>query len=272
MARLSQRWLPLYLQSFLAAVAFTATCYFPDGGESNRDVPCSSDEFTACCRHNHVCLSNGLCMQVGDQPFVISRGSCTDRNWDSARCPPVCHGPDDNPSGGAVIVPISSGREPRYCCLGSVVRGSETTCVNDAEPFTLNDGEVVIGYAALSGVVRATAPTGTSSAPTATNSPSASSTPGGNAPSHGSSSSNSTNIAIGAGVGVPLGVIALVSIAWALYERRQRRRCNIPPEQLRFAEHPMPPPPPPAMTGYSSQPELVQHPPVELNSREIKRT
>lgn len=31
------------------------------------------------------------------------------------------------------------------------------------------------------------------------------------------------DVAIGVGVGVPLGVIAIASIAWALYERRQRR-------------------------------------------------
>jgi hypothetical protein len=32
------------------------------------------------------------------------------------------------------------------------------------------------------------------------------------------------NIAIGAGVGVPLGVISLLSIGWAVHERRMRKK------------------------------------------------
>lgn len=42
--------------------------------------------------------------------------------------------------------------------------------------------------------------------------------------SSGGSSSSSNRAAIGAGVGVPLGVIALGAIAWAIWERRKLHR------------------------------------------------
>lgn len=46
-----------------------------------------------------------------------------------------------------------------------------------------------------------------------------------NAPSNNSK----TETAIGAGVGVPLGFIALLSIGWALYERRLRNKMHRSP-------------------------------------------
>lgn len=68
----------------------TATCYFPDGTIASNNVPCSSDTYSACCGKSDVCLSNNLCMDTGEQPYVLSRGACTDPNWESDNCPSVC--------------------------------------------------------------------------------------------------------------------------------------------------------------------------------------
>ncbi|PWY68144.1 hypothetical protein BO83DRAFT_87284 [Aspergillus eucalypticola CBS 122712] len=68
----------------------TATCYYPDGTIASNNVPCSSDTYSACCGKSDVCLSNNLCMDTGEQPYVLSRGACTDPNWESDNCPSVC--------------------------------------------------------------------------------------------------------------------------------------------------------------------------------------
>ncbi|KAJ5888023.1 hypothetical protein N7495_008064 [Penicillium taxi] len=66
----------------------TRSCYYPDGSISSGSVPCSSDETTSCCGPSNICLSNGLCLDA-TQPFVLSRGACTSRNWGSG-CPTEC--------------------------------------------------------------------------------------------------------------------------------------------------------------------------------------
>ena len=69
------------------------TCYFPDGSKSPNDRPCHSssidDRPSACCDPVDLCLNNGLCLaQWGGE--VISRGSCTDRSWQSPECSQYC--------------------------------------------------------------------------------------------------------------------------------------------------------------------------------------
>lgn len=68
------------------------TCYFPDGSVSGRDIPCrapSSDQASACCDFTAVCLDNNLCLdQEGNE--IVTRGTCTDQQWQSADCPQFC--------------------------------------------------------------------------------------------------------------------------------------------------------------------------------------
>ena len=67
-------------------------CYFPDGSVSSHDTPCrapSSGQASSCCAYSDVCLDNNLCLaQGGGEAF--SRGSCTDREWQSGDCPQFC--------------------------------------------------------------------------------------------------------------------------------------------------------------------------------------
>ncbi|OAL75064.1 hypothetical protein A7D00_0662 [Trichophyton violaceum] len=57
-----------------------------------------------------------------------------------------------------------------------------------------------------------------------------------------------TYVAIGAGVGVPLGVIAIGAIGWALYERRKRLRL---------------------IKTYASQPIAVQQPMYQQQTQPV---
>lgn len=75
------------------AMANAQTCYFPDGSVADRDTPCNSNAtnygVSACCAHMDICLDNHLCLaQSGEE--VITRGTCTDRTWQSSGCSQYC--------------------------------------------------------------------------------------------------------------------------------------------------------------------------------------
>jgi hypothetical protein len=69
-----------------------ALCYYPVGNIASDHTPCnSSAPDTWCCHTNNYCLDNGHCLQATDV-FAnrLSRGSCTDRQWNSEACPFEC--------------------------------------------------------------------------------------------------------------------------------------------------------------------------------------
>lgn len=68
-------------------------CYFPDGSLATRDTPCKSPSLNGgaspCCAFSDVCLDNHLCL-AQDGPELITRGSCTDKYWQSPECSQYC--------------------------------------------------------------------------------------------------------------------------------------------------------------------------------------
>ncbi|KAE8380845.1 hypothetical protein BDV26DRAFT_290106 [Aspergillus bertholletiae] len=205
----------LLIQSVYSA----ETCYWPDGTPATEDVPCSDERYAPCCRSGNLCLSNNLCLNVAIQPYVLSRGACTDPNWNSDNCPQFCT--NVSRSSGSSLFPLglNSNKLAEYCCNEPVSNGSKVVCNSDSgSAFFVPDATLVAGYAALANVSSLSASNSTSSNDTSSSSSSSSSS------TSSSSSSNSREVAIGAGVGVPLGVIALGAIAWALGERRARMK------------------------------------------------
>lgn len=75
----------LSLSSFVVAQG----CFYPNGSPANGDILCQDGNVSSCCGPNSICLTNGLCLSV-EQPFTLSRGSCTDSTWQSPQCPNVC--------------------------------------------------------------------------------------------------------------------------------------------------------------------------------------
>jgi hypothetical protein len=80
----------LLVTVIIPLVSATAPCYWPDGSIAKTNVPCSSAPNASCCGSNNICLSNNLCLDVFVQPYVLSRGGCTDPNWESDQCASVC--------------------------------------------------------------------------------------------------------------------------------------------------------------------------------------
>ncbi|KXS98696.1 hypothetical protein AC578_1256 [Pseudocercospora eumusae] len=78
-------------RSLRAAPASDSVC--------KRDHHCSF--LRKCCRLIHLDRTNGLCLGSG----VLSRGSCTDKEWKDESCAQYCR--NDNPSGGFGLMPCS---------------------------------------------------------------------------------------------------------------------------------------------------------------------
>ncbi|KAJ5780010.1 hypothetical protein N7457_005170 [Penicillium paradoxum] len=142
-------------------------------------------------------------------------------------------------SSGAAIIPINgTGTDWLYCC--NAVHGNgdglvcSTTQREPQDPFEVFNSYVIPGVAALSNLVRD--PEHTSSIVangtiTGTMKSNCTNDEANNVTTSSLSSSPSSSschdVAIGAGVGVPLGVIALLSIAWALWERMKRKSMSL---------------------------------------------
>ncbi|EYE93381.1 uncharacterized protein EURHEDRAFT_434047, partial [Aspergillus ruber CBS 135680] len=168
------------------------TCFFPSGKKALGHTPCSDDEYTACCDNNHVCMTNGLCVNVGsDQPYGFSRAACTDKSWGSS-CPQECVEKEDGKAGCAILTFEAGGNATTYCCNAITSKNGSAACANDEDPFTITSGTAISGRAYLSNLVAK------------------------------DSGNNNREVAIGAGVGVPLGVLFLTALGWALYERKKR--------------------------------------------------
>jgi hypothetical protein len=112
-----------------------------------------------------------------------------------------------------------NGSTSLYCCGTPIAVGSSLVCPaesdNGGEPFEVGIGKVITGRGLLENV------------PSLTDTSSST----GNGTSNGTVTEKPTcnschETAIGAGVGVPLGCLALLFLVWALLERRRTARLR----------------------------------------------
>ncbi|KAJ5969608.1 hypothetical protein N7501_005856 [Penicillium viridicatum] len=164
-----------------------------------------------------------------EQPYQLSRGSCTDEDWRSGSCPlNTCQ--SAQPGAGAAVVWLNgTNSESTYCCNSVLVNqtSSEKFCssINGSpqSSFSVADGYIIPGVAGLSDFAKES---------NTTSSVVANRTSTATRAGLSTTSNDSRDVAIGAGVGVPLGVIALFTTGWALWERRKRKRASLHPVQL----------------------------------------
>jgi hypothetical protein len=126
---------------------------------------------------------------------------------------------NSTPTVGASISNIYfNGSVSLYCCGSPIAVGSSVVCPsesdNDGQPFTVKSGRVIPARALLENVpsLSGTFSTGNSTSNNTSNDPGSCKT------CHGT--------AIGAGVGVPLGALALLFVIWAIVERRRASRLR----------------------------------------------
>ncbi|OCL07715.1 hypothetical protein AOQ84DRAFT_440038 [Glonium stellatum] len=218
----------------LSAIA-SQTCYWPNGAVAQGYIPCNPNQPNSMCcadQGQAACLSNGLCLWLAD--FSIDRGGCTDSSWASSACVQTCRSdPNDGHADVTQCVNAPSGLE--WCC------GFNNDCCNGT------GGVTAVGVAASTGgsfyaismpgssATSATLSTSSVTVSTTSNSistASSSSTLSSQVAASATTCSNSDTgspcheVAIGAGVGVPLGLAFIFALSLFLLERWKRKRDN----------------------------------------------
>jgi hypothetical protein len=87
-------WILLLVLIPLVRVEGQKQCWFNDGNLTPDDIPCTGlttldDADVPCCGVNSTCLENRMCHSNDTLPH-LSRGSCTDWQWQSGNCPQFC--------------------------------------------------------------------------------------------------------------------------------------------------------------------------------------
>lgn len=219
----------------LFAIA-SQTCYWPNGAVAQGYVPCNLDQTNSMCcadQEQSACLSNGLCLWLGD--FSIDRGGCTDSSWASGACVQTCRSdPDDGHADVTQCINNTVGLE--WCC------GFNNDCCSGS------GGVIAVGVAASTGgsfyavsmpgssSTSATASSGSATTSTTPNSPSITSpsfmltsqaAPSATLCSNSKTTSKCHEVAVGAGVGVPLGLAFTIVLGLFLLEQWKRKRDNL---------------------------------------------
>ncbi|PVH81285.1 hypothetical protein DL98DRAFT_654203 [Cadophora sp. DSE1049] len=178
-------------------------------------------------------MSSGLC--VSDNGLIY-RGSCTDHTWKHPSCSTYCVDSEGKNAGKqddfVFLKPCSSS-------TGSLiwVCGFENNCSNSSLTFPLLVGGT--RQSNIPGKVPATSSSTISHSSSSSQSPtpaSASASPSSDPDTVNGDECSSRETAIGAGIGVPLGVLLLMALLWAVWERRKRSLTQRTTEEAWFGD------------------------------------
>ncbi|CAI7677851.1 unnamed protein product [Penicillium pancosmium] len=178
--------------------------------------------------------------------FALSRPSCTDLSWSSCGSYKFCFEYNQD-SGFPIVAANYAGNRTTHCCGTASYDNGTVTC--PMKSVSVPYGTAIPGVAGLA--VSLTSANSTNSTNSSSSSDSESSS--------GSSSSSSRDTAIGAGVGVPLGVIAIGALVWAFWERRGRVRALAAAGTSQGTAQPY------QQMAYRAPPVELQAPEVELD-------
>ena len=209
-------------------------CYYPDQTIETSHIICNgSAEASLCCPYGATCLTNGLCFHKWDTSF--NTGTCTDKTWTDPSCFQSCLQSPGIDHGFNTLYRCNNNR---WCCSTS---GNETSCCSDygVSWFFLKFGDVMGGTGFKTGFTIAPSETSQpavalSQSTAATRQDEASSplsqsqstaSAGKNVDTGIASASDTTKIALGAGLGVGLPLLAGLIIA-LLFLRRLTSRSK----------------------------------------------
>ncbi|KAF2807354.1 uncharacterized protein BDZ99DRAFT_465258 [Mytilinidion resinicola] len=204
------------------AIKVPTSCYVPNGDPRTNHRPCytdTADGHSHCCDPiNEVCLDNGLCFSQGPtNPGYLYRDSCTDKGWTASSCPGPCRKTYTN-SACPIVGILDPSQDSSFCCLS--FNATANACYGEVAAF--NVGKVIPNWGPLEAAASSSTASGTQStaSPTSATSAPAAAT----VTVVKSNSSSGHDAAIGAGVGVPLGILLVASLAGLLFQHRRHKK------------------------------------------------
>ncbi|MDI1493463.1 MAG: hypothetical protein OHK93_005253 [Ramalina farinacea] len=222
----------------IAAQINNATCYYANGSVATSTTPCKASGTSACCDIIDLCLTNGYCLHS----MVLARHACTDQSFTDPNCPQSC-GKDSMPGQGKNL----------YQC--SLTEWACTTTESANAKFQLPPGQIILrenqmplgvssSYYTIAADAATPAPTtaaATKAAATKAAATKAAATKAAATRATAAAATTSTASAcpskkgempgIGAGVGTPLAIAALVFAALWVSERRRSKSASTWREQ-----------------------------------------
>ncbi|KAK6613570.1 hypothetical protein QC760_11106 [Botrytis cinerea] len=231
-----------------AATTDTPTKCYVINGQHNANAGYRCDNSTtghsSCCAAGAICFSNGVCQQANGNVQDYLRVGCTDPTWKDPACLNQCTSYARSSTAGIRFCNGAITSTTEYCCdTGAYGVGSFACCDNDTDIFNISPvakllAQVPLDYtssssssssstssasSASSATTSSVSTTTTSSSTTAATSDSAASqTSTASVPSSTSSSSSSNHsVAIGAGIAIPCGILAIAALGWLLWRKRR---------------------------------------------------
>ncbi|KAF9734893.1 hypothetical protein PMIN06_008303 [Paraphaeosphaeria minitans] len=228
-----------------------AECYANNGSlyanTAATYVPCNltaveNGGHSSCCAIGDLCMTNGLCMEPSNEAKGANhywRNGCTDKTWKDPSCPNFCWG-EEEPNHYNAFIFYCFDPKNEFCCtpqgtLEAGVTGRNTSCCNDEDLVFKASAPVILGTAVaalprissttISSISSSASSTSTITQSSFTTSATAveetvtSSTPTATSESSGMSSGAKA----GMGVGITLGVLAVLAILGVLFFMRRRR-------------------------------------------------
>ncbi|KAM0438757.1 hypothetical protein ACHAPT_001515 [Fusarium lateritium] len=264
----------LLLAILLTARLANSQCYYPDGQEAPRDVPCDPDaEASPCCAPGYMCISTGMCQALeyaGTSRFA--RGSCSQQDWSSSNCPNFCTEADGELTGGTDVTRCQGYSDRFFCPRTSNAKdvcGDPKKALTFAEPSTISTilPESQATQSSKSTATETTEATTTTSSSEETSSTAkneesstASSSPNETEPADKDSSSSPSPALLGGAIGGSIGGFLLGGLGvWLLLWFRKRNKkaaAQSQPEVVEGGYKDERPAPKAEMSGESAPAEL----------------
>ncbi|KAH8881898.1 hypothetical protein GQ53DRAFT_754038 [Thozetella sp. PMI_491] len=204
---------PLALLFACVFLSFGAgqVCYDATGSADKNLLPCNpNDKISPCCSISDVCLSNGLCLDLGSDNSFTTQG-CTDQSWAS---PCISNCKASTAASGTGLYPYliqcnAATMQPRYCC------GLDVSCCNATFNLPLFKSVSAAPNLSTSAASSSTAASSTTSGPASS----------ATAPTGDSGGNSATTIGVGVGVGVGVGLLVFTALVFLGLQIRKRNRA-----------------------------------------------
>ncbi|KAK8867656.1 hypothetical protein PGQ11_006234 [Apiospora arundinis] len=223
--------IPPRRSSISAAAGSNSKCYKRDGSVQTSDwnwLPCDPNaKASHCCSGGDFCMSNGLCLDDGGDPYYSAQG-CSSPEWPQEGCREICNSTMRSATGYSYVWLCDgtiSGDSIKYCC------GLSSCCRTEPNLPSIRFGQAFFRppQAASTSAPASASASAPASADIAPAQPTQPSQPSQSAHDKGNTNTNNTNsndnnlraLEIGLGAGISLGLALLGGIIFLALQVRK---------------------------------------------------